>query len=414
MSPLLTRADAAEMDRDDGVAAARRELELPPGTIYLDGNSLGPLPRAAARRVEEVVRRQWGQDLIRSWNLHGWIDLPRRLGSLVAPLVGASGDEVVVTDSVSVNLFKLLAAALRLRHGRPVILTEGENFPTDLYMAQGLVDLLGERARLEVVPRRRLRDVLDDEVAVLMLTHVDFRSGELHDMADLTAAAHDAGALALWDLSHSAGVLPVRLDENDVDLAVGCGYKYLNGGPGAPAFAFAARRLHRELRSPLWGWMGHASPFDFSPTFHPADGVDRLLCGTPPVLSLAALQDGLELVARVGVATLRKRSCELGDLLIRLVEQECGGHGLILVSPTDAERRGSQVSYRHPEGYAIMQALIARGVVGDFRAPDLLRFGLSPLCLRFVDLWDAASHLRAVLEDEEWRRPEHRRRAPVT
>ena len=414
MSAPLTRADLALRDADDPLSTLRGELHVPEGIIYLDGNSLGPLPHATRALVEDVLRRQWGDDLIRSWTVHGWIDMPQRLGAALAPLVGAEEDEVVVTDSTSVNLFKLLSAALRLRPGRPVILSEAENFPTDLYVAQGLSELLGDAAELRLVDRRRLTNAITDDVAVLMLTHVDFRSGELHDMEELTAAAHRSGALALWDLSHSVGVLPVRLAACRVDLAVGCGYKYLNGGPGAPAFAYVARRHHGELDPALWGWLGHAEPFAFSPEYRPAEGVARLLCGTPPVLSLAALWGGVDLVSRAGIEQLRKRSLALGEIFVDLVDQECQGLGLELASPREADLRGSQVSYRHPEGYAVMQAVIGRGVIGDFRAPDLLRFGLSPLCLRFVDLWDAVAHLRAVLEDEEWRVPAHRRRSTVT
>jgi kynureninase len=409
----LTREAVAALDAGDELAFLREEFALPPGVVYLDGNSLGALPRAAAARVRDVVEREWGEGLIRSWNTHGWIDLPARVAALLAPLVGAVADEVAVADSTSVNLFKLLAGALRLRPGRHVILSEAENFPTDLYVAQGLSALLGG-VTLRVVPRAGLAQALDEGVAVLMLTHVDFRTGALHDMPEWTRAAHRVGALALWDLAHSAGALPVDLAGCEADLAVGCGYKYLNGGPGAPAFAFVARCHHGGFETPLTGWMGHAEPFAFDPRYRPAAGIARLLCGTPPILSLAALECGLHTISRGGVARLRRKSMVLTDMFVRLVEQECPGSGLVLTSPREAERRGSQVALRHLEAYAIVQALIARGVIADFRTPDVLRFGFAPAYLRFTDVWDAVAALRAVLELREWERPEHRARAKVT
>jgi kynureninase len=410
---VLTRADCVELDRTDVLASLRDEFVLPEGVVYLDGNSLGALPRRTAERVREVVDREWGDGLVRSWNATGWIDLPARVAAAIAPLVGAAADEVIVADSTSVDVFKLLAGALRLAAGRRVILSEEENFPTDLYVAQGLCSLLGD-VELRLVPRTRLREALDPRVAVLMLTHVDFRTGEVHDMAGLTRSAHDAGALVLWDLAHSAGALPVDLDAAGADLAVGCGYKYLNGGPGAPAFAFVARRLQERFETPLCGWMGHASPFTFGTRYEPGPGIARLLCGTPPILSLAALECGVETVARGGIERLRRKSVALTELFVRLAEQGLDGCGFSLASPRDPERRGSQVSLRHPEGYAIVQALIARGVIGDFRAPDILRFGFAPAYLRFVDAWDAVAGLRAVMEAREWERTEHRRRSKVT
>ncbi len=409
-----TRAEAERLDAADPLAGARELFLLPEGVVYLDGNSLGALPRAAVARVERVVREEWGRDLIASWNRHGWIDLAARVGDAIAPLVGAEAGEVMVADSTSVNLFKLLAAGLALRPGRTVILSERENFPTDLYVAQGLGDLLGGRAELRLVAREELAAALDDTVAVLLLTHVDFRSGAMHDMAAWTARAHEAGALALWDLAHSAGAVPVDLNGCGADLAVGCGYKYLNGGPGAPAFAFAARRLHEALRSPLWGWLGHAEPFRFELAYRPAPGVGQLACGTPPVVSLAALEEGVRTIAACGMPALRAKSIALTELFRGLVERDCAGHGLALVSPREPERRGSQLSLAHPEGYAIVQALIAEGVIGDFREPDVLRFGFAPAYLRYVDVWNAAAALARVLAERRWDRPEHRRRAKVT
>jgi kynureninase len=361
-----------------------------------------------------VVHEEWGQDLVRSWNRHQWFDLPLQVGTAIGKLVGAAAAEVIVTDSVSVNLFKLLAAALRMRPQRRVILSERENFPTDLYIAQGLVDLLGDRAELRLVERGQLRSALDDDVAVVMLTHVDFRTGEMHDMDELTALAHSCGAMSLWDLSHSVGAVPVDLNHSQVDLAVGCGYKYLNGGPGAPAFAFVASRLHDSLLSPLPGWMGHAAPFELDVDYRPAPGIVRLACGTPPILSLAALGCSIETLNAAGINRLRAKSIALSELFIGLVEQECAGFGLTLASPRNHHRRGSQVSFHHEHGYPVMQALIAEGVIGDYRKPGLLRFGLAPLYLRFVDIWDAVVQLRRIMESESWQRPEHNARHKVT
>jgi len=409
-----SRDEALALDAHDPLSAVRDVFVLPEGVIYLDGNSLGPPPRQVLERVAAVLCDEWGEDLVRSWTRHGWIDLPERVAAAIATLVGAAPDELVVADSTSVNLFKLLAAALRLRPERRVILSERENFPTDLYMAAGLADLLGDRAELRLVDRSDLARSLDADVAALMLTHVDFRSGEIHDMADWTAAAHGAGALALWDLAHSAGAVPVDLDQCGADLAVGCGYKYLNGGPGAPAFAYVARRHHTGLEQPLWGWMGHAAPFEFTTDYRPAPGVGRLRVGTPPILSLAALECGVAVIAEAGVERLRAKSVALTELFIGLVERDSRGYGFQVASPRHPARRGSQVSLRHGDGHAIVQALIAAGVVGDFRAPDLLRFGFAPAYIRFVDVWDAVATLRGIMERRSWDRPEYRVRAKVT
>ena len=406
--------DARALDADDPLAAFRDRFDLPPGIIYLDGNSLGALPKTTPARLAEVVRSEWGSGLIRSWNDANWIDLPQRVGARIAPLIGAAADEVVAADSTSVNLFKLIAAALALRPGRKVILSEPGNFPTDLYMIAGL-EAQGLAAR-RLAPRDGLAQALDDEVALLLLTHVHYKTGALHDMAALTRAAHAAGALVLWDLSHSVGALPVDLngcvDADGADFAVGCGYKYLNGGPGAPAFVFAARRHHAALRQPLTGWMGHAAPFAFTDDYAPGAGVNRLLCGTPPILGLAALEIGVELTAEIGVDRLYTKSQQLSEFFRRcLVERRVE---LDLASPTDPGQRGSQLSFRHPDAYALSQALIARGVIGDFRDPDILRLGFAPAYLRFVDVADAARHLSEIMASSEWRRDEFRTRAAVT
>ncbi len=397
-----TRDDLLALDREDTLAHVRDRFILPDGEIYLDGNSLGPLPRSTAEKLHDVVHRQWGHDQIRAWNKYRWIHLPRELGDRIGRLIGARPGEVVVGDSTSVNLFKAIAAGLRLRPDRRVIVSEINDFPSDLYIAQGLVDLLGDQYQLRLAESGGLDDMLDDTVAVVSLTHVNYRTGRMHDLAAVTSQVHRQGAIMLWDLSHSAGSLSIRLDDAGVDLACGCGYKFLNGGPGAPAFVYAAERWHDQLSQPLTGWLGHARPFDFVPEYQPADGVGRMICGTPPILSMTALDAGLSAFDGVEMADVREKSIRQGQLFLELVDQECGGHGFSLRSPEDPHQRGSQVCLGHAEGYRIIQALIARGVIGDFRAPDVLRFGITPLYLRYTDIWDAVAHLRAVMETRAW------------
>lgn len=409
---ILDREAARRLDEADPLAPCRASFLIPEGITYLDGNSLGPLTAAAARRIARVVDEEWGRGLIRSWSESGWIDLPRAVGAKIGRLIGARPEEVVVADSTSINLWKLLAAALALAGGRRVVLAAEDDFPTDLYMMEGLARLLGDRCAL-----RRTADpvsALDSEVAVLALTHVHYKSGELRDLTAVTAAAHAAGALVLWDLAHSAGAVPIDLDAAGADFAVGCGYKFLNGGPGAPAFLFVAGRHLGAAESFLPGWMGHADPFAFERSYRPAPGIARFRCGTPPVLSLAALDAALDVLLAAPWADLREKAMALGDLFLDLVEARLRGHGFSPACPRDAARRGSQVSLHHPAGHAIVRALACRGVLGDFRAPDVLRFGLAPLYLRFVDVWDAVEGLRQVMDDRAWDRPEHRRRGVVT
>lgn len=393
-------------------ARFRDRFLLPEGIVYLDGNSLGPLPKATPARVAEVIEGEWGRDLVTSWNKHGWIDLPRRVGDKIARLIGAAPGEVMVADSTSVNLFKLLGAALALRPERRVLLSERGNFPTDLYVAEGLAALLGQGHALKLVEADEIVAAIDDDVAVVFLTEVDYRTGRLHDMAALTAAARARGAVMLWDLAHSAGALPVDLHAAGADLAVGCGYKYLNGGPGAPAFLYVRQDLQEEIRMPLTGWLGHAAPFAFEPGWRAAPGIGRALVGTPPILSLIALEVGVDLLLEADIEELRRASIALAERFIAGVEARCPA--LRLVSPRDPARRGSQVSFAHPEGYAIVQALIARGVIGDFRAPDILRFWIAPLFIGEAEIDAAIGHLSAVLERREWDRPEYRKRAAVT
>jgi kynureninase len=410
---MTTRQDCLDRDAADPLGAVRDRFSLPDGVIYLDGNSLGALPVAAAEALRDAVERQWGGDLIASWNKHGWIGLPQKVGGKIARLIGADPDEVVAADSVSVNLFKLAAAALSVQGGRRVVLTESGDFPTDLYILQGLAGMM-PGVELRVVAPGGIEAALDERVAVVLLSHVHYRSGAVRDMAGLSAAIRAVGALSLWDLSHSAGVLDVDLNREGADLAAGCGYKYLNGGPGAPAWLYVARRHQAVLRNPLSGWMGHARPFDFIDDYAPAPGIGRWLCGTPPILSLTALNAALDAFDGVDMAAVRAKAGALGDLFIERVEARCAGKGLVLASPREAALRGGQVSFTHPEGWAVMQNLIARGVIGDFRSPDVIRFGFAPLYVRHVDVWDSVEVLGEILDSESWRDPRYQTVAVVT
>jgi kynureninase len=404
----VTLDEALALDAADPLAPCGDRFALPEGVIYLDGNSLGALPRATATVVATTIEREWGGDLIASWNKHDWIGAPQRIGDRIAPLVGAKAGEVLVGDSTSVNLFKLLAAALEARPGRAVILSETGNFPTDLYIAQGLGRLAG--ASLLTVEAEAIEAAIDEATAVVTLTHVDYRSGRRHDMARLTAAAHAAGALMLWDLSHSAGAIAVDLNAAGADLAVGCGYKYLNGGPGAPAFLFVADALQAQLRSPLSGWLGHADPFAFEPAYRPAEGIARFQAGTPSILAMAALEAGLATFDGVSIADLEAKSRRLSDLFIALVEERCPE--LTLASPRGD--RGSHLVFAHPYAYALMQALIERGVIGDFREPNLVRFGFAPLYNGFADVWRAVDSLADILGSRSWDAPRFHQRRRVT
>jgi kynureninase len=387
----VTLAEVRAWDKRDPLRSLRDAFALPPGLIYLDGNSLGPLPHDAARRMADVVAREWGVGLIRSWEDASWMAAPARVGGKIARLIGAHADEAIVADSTSVNLFKLLGAALALRPGRTKVLTEQDGFPTDRHVAEGLARLVPHLC-VEAVPASSLLDAIDDTTAVLLLCHVHFRSGARHDMAALTAAAHRAGALTVWDLSHSAGAIPVDLNGAGADMAVGCGYKFLNGGPGSPAFLFVARHLQAEARSPLQGWIGHAAPFGFSDRYEPAAGISRFLTGTPPVLGLAALEAGVDLMLTADMGELWKKSARLFDLFASRVAAV--GPRLELLTPLDAELRGSHIAFRCADAAQVMRDLIGGGTIGDFRPPDVLRFGLTPLYTRFEDVWLATASLR--------------------
>lgn len=412
----MIELDQAEaLDHRDPLAAKRDEFVLPENTVYLDGNSLGCLPIAARARAREVVETQWGRDLIKSWNKHAWIDLPLRIGEKIARLIGASPHQTICCDSTSVNLFKLLSVALQMQSERCIILSQKDNFPSDLYMVEGLRHLLGnDRVQLTLCAEDDIETAMHDQVAVLMLTQVNFRTGRLLDMQRLTERAHALGILVIWDLAHSAGVLPIALDECHVDFAVGCGYKYLNGGPGAPAFAYVAQRHHRHLHQPLSGWMGHASPFEFDAQYAPATNITALLAGTPPVISMSVLDAALEIYRDIDIEQLRHKANALSELFRTRVAKSPELRDFQLVSPTPPEQRGAQLAYRHPQAYAICQALIANGVIADFRAPDLLRFGFSPLPLRYIDIHTSVSVLAEIMRSESWRDLQYATRSKVT
>jgi kynureninase len=429
---MITLQDCQQRDHTDPLWSLRELFSIPADVIYLDGNSLGVMPKSAAARAAQVITQEWGNGLIRSWNTAGWFALPQRLGNKIAPLIGAGQDEVVVTDSTSINLFKVLSAALSItaqdNPQRRVVLSERSNFPTDLYIAEGLCKERGYT--LQLVEPEDIAAALTADVAVLMLTHVNYRTGAMHDMADVTAVAHATGALVVWDLAHSAGAVPVDLRGAKADFSVGCCYKYLNGGPGAPAFVWVNPKHADRFWQPLTGWWGHAAPFAFTPDYQPAPGINRYLCGTQPIVSLSLLECGLDgfeaAEALGGMTALRVKSLKLTDLFITLVQERCLGHGLGLATPLEHTQRGSQVcltrefSTEGSGAFAIVQALIARGVIGDYRTgdgkvhKDILRFGFTPLYIGFADVWNAVEHLRQVLETQEWKQPQFNQQHAVT
>ncbi|WP_019938797.1 kynureninase [Bordetella sp. FB-8] len=416
---MQTRESCLQADGQDPLARLKSHFALPPGVIYLDGNSLGAMPRSAHARSARVIEQEWGVGLIRSWNSADWFELPSRLGNKLGRLIGAGDDEVVVTDTTSLNIFKSLAAALRIQRqahpARRVIVSERDNFPTDLYMIQGMIDLLQQGYTLRLIDAPDgLEQAIDEDVAVLLLSHVNYRTGYMHDMAVTTAMAHRCDVLTIWDLAHSAGAVPVDLARAQADFAVGCTYKYLNGGPGAPAFIWVAARHRDRFWQPLSGWWGHSHPFDMAADYQPADGIRRYLCGTQPVVSMALVECGLDIALEADMSQVREKSLALTDLFISLVQARCHGHPLILITPRDHAIRGSHVSLRHPQGFAVMQALIARGVIGDYREPGVLRFGVTPLYLGYADIWDAVEILKDILDTGSWDRPAFHRRARVT
>ncbi len=393
-------------------AATKAMFHIPDGMIYLDGNSLGPLPRGTADRVGRVIADEWGEMLITGWNKAGWMEQPTRVGDRIARLIGAEPGHVVMGDTLSIKVYQALASALEMRPDRRVILSDSGNFPSDLYMAEGLIASLGQGHELRVVAPEDVAANITDAVAVTLITEVDYRTGRKHDMADLTARAHAAGALTVWDLAHSAGALPVDLAGAGADFAVGCTYKYLNGGPGAPAFIYVAPRHADAARPALSGWLGHAAPFAFDSAYRPGAGIERMRVGTPPVLALAALEAAMDIWDRTTMQDIRSASIALTERFIKGIEATCPM--LTLASPRDADQRGSQVSFRFDDGYAAMQALIARGVVGDFRAPDIMRFGFTPLFIDAGDVDRAIAVIADVMTNSLWDRPEYKTRARVT
>ncbi len=410
----MKRSHCEVLDRADPLGSMRERFSIPEKLIYLDGNSLGVLPKSVPPRVSDTVTRQWGGTLIGSWNEHGWFDLPRKVGDRIGRLIGAPNGSVVAGDTISINLFKLLGAAVKLRPQRKVVLSDSGNFPSDLYVAQGLRDFLDAGLELRIVEPEEVLGAIDERVAVVMLTEVDYRSARLHDMAAITAAAHAAGALTIWDLAHSAGALPVDLAGTDADFALGCTYKYLNGGPGAPAFLYVRPGLQDKIAPPLAGWWGHAAPFAFDLDYRPAPGILRNQCGTQPILAMAALDAALDVWDDVDMRVVRAKSMALGKLFIDRAESRCGRHGVRLAGPRSMEERGSHVSLHCPEGYAVMQALIAHGVIGDFRAPDLIRFGFTPLYTSYSEVWDAVKILARILDEKLWDAAQFRARKAVT
>ena len=419
----ITLADCRAMDARDPLAPLREQFALPPDVIYLDGNSLGAAPKASLTRAQEVITQEWGVGLIRSWNTAGWFELPRRLGDKLARLIGAKENEVVVTDTTSTNLFKVMAAAMRLQQslapGRRVIVSERNNFPTDLYMTQGLIELLqsfgGAQYELRLIDGPQdIAAALTDDVAVLLLTHVNYQTGYMYDMADVTARAHAKGVVTVWDLCHSAGAVPVDLNGSDADYAVGCTYKYLNGGPGSPAFLWVHPRHQENFWQPLSGWWGHAKPFAMDPQYAPHAGIKRYLCGTQAITSLAMVESGLDTFAATDMPQLRAKSLQLTTLFMDLVAQECGEFGLTLNTPVDTKYRGSQVGYEHAHGFAVVQALIERGVIPDYREPSIMRFGFTPLYIRFEDVWNAVAVLKDILQTRSWDQTKFHQRGTVT
>jgi kynureninase len=415
----FSRDHCEALDRADKLAFARERFTLPNKKIYLDGNSLGALPRATPAAIEQAIRHDWGQNLIASWNSADWVNLPVTVGAKLAPLLGAAADEVIIADSTSINIFKLLAGVLLLPEiasnpKRTVILSERDNFPTDLYMAEGINALLGNRYTLKLVEADEVVACLDDSVAVALITQVNYRTGRIHDMAALNRAATNAGTHIVWDLSHSAGAIPLQLNDDGAEFAVGCGYKYLNGGPGAPGYLYVVKNKQSRLSTPLSGWFGHKTPFQFSVSYSPADNIQRFLCGTPSVLATVALQCGLDCFADVSMADIRTKSLALSDLYWALMEAHCGDFGFNCISPREHHARGSQLSFAHDHAYEIMQAIIEREVVGDFRQPNIMRFGFTPLYMRFVDCWDAVMVIREVMQSGAWKAAKYRERLRVT
>jgi len=411
---LITEQDCVALDKRDPLADEAAKYYLPEGVLYFAGNSLGAMPVAAQKRVVSIIRDEWGEKLVGGWNSAGWYSSPARVGAKIAQLIGAHANEVTVTDSTSVNLFKSIISAMGINTQRKVCLTDREIFPTDLYIMQGIEELLGERFTLKAVQRNCIADEIDADTALLVLSHVDYRTGDVFDMQGITRRIHAAGGLVLWDLCHSAGVLDVSLNEAKADFAVGCGYKFLNGGPGAPSFVYVAKRHQEIIRQPLSGWMGHANPFKFDQTYTGATGIRKMLCGTPSVIAMGCFEAALDELLPVSMVAIRDKSSKLTRLFIELMKERCADFGFTLISSENDEIRGSQISYTHEQGYAIMQALIVSNVIGDFRAPDCVRFGVGPLYLSYMDIWRAIDTLNIIMEKQTWRKFQGQSQGSVT
>lgn len=399
----ISRQHCLELDAADPMAHCASRFVLPPGKIYLDGNSLGALPKGTSELIAGVVEQEWGNDLIQSWNTAGWFELPVKLGDRISNLVGAAAGQIVVCDNTSINLYKTLHAALGINADRNLILADRGDFPTDLYMIEGAAQSCGRPVEVRLIDdTANIVDQFDQRCAVAVLSEVNYRTGLRLDMQTVTSAAHKLGILVIWDLCHSVGAMPVALDDAEADFAVGCSYKFLNGGPGAPAFVYVARRHHSTMRQPLQGWWSHQDPFGFAPEYAPTTGIKRMLSGTQPVLSMRAIACGLGTFDGVDLQALREKSGQMCRLFIDLVEQECSQYGVALFGPKEPARRGSHVALSFEHGYSVVQAMIARGVIGDFRAPDLMRFGFAPLYLSFAQLFDAVRIMRESIEQEPW------------
>ena len=412
----LTREDFTSLDKIDPLAKIRDEFSLPQNLIYFDGNSLGPLPKCTIHTLETMIQKEWGNGLIGSWNKENWINMPRELGNKIAPLVGAKLGEVIVVDSTSVNLFKVLTSALLLNKNRRVIVSEAENFPSDLYILEGVNKMFGESYERHLIEEGdyEIDKYIDTSTAVVMLSHVNYKTGLISDIKRITSIAHEKGALVIWDLSHSVGVMPLYLHDCGVDFAVGCTYKHLNGGPGAPGFLYVHKSLIEKVSQPLTGWMGHIQPFEFVVNYQPANDICKYICGTPPIIAYKAIESGLTVFEQVSMNVVREKSIKLSEMFIQLMQQECIKFGFELFSPRNAEQRGSQVSFTHGNGFSIMQTLISHSVVGDFRQPNILRFGFSPLYMRFKDVWDAVICLREIMQTKEWQSEQFNKRGYVT
>ncbi|MCC3860518.1 kynureninase [Pseudemcibacter aquimaris] len=410
----LTREDFTTLDNNDPLREFRDEFYLPEGMIYLDGNSLGAMPKAARARALEVIDQEWGEDLIKSWNKAGWFELVERLGAKTAKLIGAEADEVIHGDATGLNVYKAVAAALDMRAGRKKIIMEGSNFPTDNYMVQGLIKQLDQGHEIVFAEHDEIMDAINDDVAVLCITHVHYKTGRLLDMEAITKKAHEHGALVIWDLCHSAGALPVDLNGCNVDMAVGCTYKYLNGGPGSQAFVFVAKRHHGKAVQPLTGWWSHEAPFAFERDYRPRKDVRQFSTGTEPIISLATSEVGLDIFLRADMQEIRKKSLKLCDLFIQLIEERCSGHGFEIVTPRDHKVRGSQVAISSENGFPIIQALIDANVIGDFRAPDIMRFGFTPLYVSYTDVWDAVDRLKKIMDSGSWDQDKFKQVGSVT